>query len=140
MQKQNAHIANTNPPFTLTFFSLKVLKTKSALKKKKKTRKKRSAEGLAKVHPSETLRNSGVCPSDHVGFFNFNITQLISMGIDMQDDKNTHVSKCESVSHSVEFDSLQPHEMCSLSGSSVRRILQARILEWVAISFSRGSS
>ena len=36
MQKQNAHIANTNPPFTLTFFSLKVLKTKSALKKKKK--------------------------------------------------------------------------------------------------------
>ena len=29
---------------------------------------------------------------------------------------------------------------CSLSGSSVHRILQARILEWVAISFSRGSS
>ena len=28
----------------------------------------------------------------------------------------------------------------SLRGSSVRRILQARILEWVAISFSRGSS
>ena len=29
---------------------------------------------------------------------------------------------------------------CSLPGSSVPRILQARILEWVAISFSRGSS
>ena len=29
---------------------------------------------------------------------------------------------------------------CSLSGSSVCGILQARILEWVAISFSRGSS
>ena len=29
---------------------------------------------------------------------------------------------------------------CSPSGSSVRGILQARILEWVAISFSRGSS
>ena len=28
----------------------------------------------------------------------------------------------------------------SLPGSSVRGILQARILEWVAISFSRGSS
>ena len=26
---------------------------------------------------------------------------------------------------------------CSLPGSSVRGILQARILEWVAISFSR---
>ena len=29
---------------------------------------------------------------------------------------------------------------CSLQGSSVHGILQARILEWVAISFSRGSS
>ena len=29
---------------------------------------------------------------------------------------------------------------CSLLGSSVHGILQARILEWVAISFSRGSS
>ena len=29
---------------------------------------------------------------------------------------------------------------CSLAGSSVHGILQARILEWVAISFSRGSS
>ena len=29
---------------------------------------------------------------------------------------------------------------CSLPGSSVHGILQATILEWVAISFSRGSS
>ena len=29
---------------------------------------------------------------------------------------------------------------CSLPGSSVHGILQARVLEWVAISFSRGSS
>ena len=29
---------------------------------------------------------------------------------------------------------------CSLPGSPVHGILQARILEWVAISFSRGSS
>ena len=29
---------------------------------------------------------------------------------------------------------------CSPPGSSVHRILQARVLEWVAISFSRGSS
>ena len=29
---------------------------------------------------------------------------------------------------------------CSLSGSSVHGILQARILEWVAVPFSRGSS
>ena len=29
---------------------------------------------------------------------------------------------------------------CSLPGSSIRGIFQARILEWVAISFSRGYS
>ena len=29
---------------------------------------------------------------------------------------------------------------CSLPGSSVHGILQARTLEWVAISFSKGSS
>ena len=29
---------------------------------------------------------------------------------------------------------------CSLQGSSVRGIFQARVLEWVAISFSRRSS
>ena len=36
-------------------------------------------------------------------------------------------------------DSLDPIDR-SLPGSSVRGILQARILKWVAISFSRGSS
>ena len=29
---------------------------------------------------------------------------------------------------------------CSLPGSSLYRILQARVLEWGAIAFSRGSS
>ena len=29
---------------------------------------------------------------------------------------------------------------CSLSGSSVHGILQARVLEWVAVPFSKGSS
>ena len=28
---------------------------------------------------------------------------------------------------------------CSLSGSSIHGIFQARVLEWIAISFSRGS-
>ena len=31
------------------------------------------------------------------------------------------------------------HTYCSLAGSSIHGIFQARILEWVAISFSRGS-
>ena len=37
-------------------------------------------------------------------------------------------------------DSLGPHGLCSLPGPSVHGIFQARVLEWVAISFSRGSS
>ena len=45
----------------------------------------------------------------------------------------------EHVGHSVLSDSLRPMD-CSLPGSSIHGILQARILEGVAISFSRGSS
>ena len=33
-----------------------------------------------------------------------------------------------------------PWTVCSLPGSSIHRLFQARVLEWVAISFSRGSS
>ena len=43
------------------------------------------------------------------------------------------------LSRSVVSDSCDPID-CSLVVSSVRRILQERILEWVAISSSRGSS
>ena len=43
------------------------------------------------------------------------------------------------VSCSVMSDSLQPMD-CNLPDACVRGILQARILEWVAILFSRGSS
>ena len=39
----------------------------------------------------------------------------------------------------VMSDSLWPHG-CSIPGSSVHGIFQAKVLEWVAISFSRGSS
>ena len=38
---------------------------------------------------------------------------------------------------SVMSNSLRPHN-CNLPGSSVHGVFQARILEWVAISFSRG--
>ena len=37
------------------------------------------------------------------------------------------------------FNSCNPMD-CSLPGSSVHRIFQARMVEWVAISYSRGSS
>ena len=44
------------------------------------------------------------------------------------------------VSCSVVSDSLQPHGLYSLLGSSVHGILQARILQWVAMPAPRGSS
>ena len=49
------------------------------------------------------------------------------------------LKKSESVSHSVVPDSVTPWTVAHLS-SSVHVILQAKILEWVAIPFSRGSS
>ena len=49
-------------------------------------------------------------------------------------------SESESVSCSIMSDSLQPLGLYSPPDSSAHGILQARILEWVAIPFSRGSS
>ena len=46
---------------------------------------------------------------------------------------------CAVFSRLVMSDSCDPMD-CSLPGSSVHGILQAKILEWVAVSFSRGSS
>ena len=58
---------------------------------------------------------------------------------EIQRRKNFHCPLCVCVlSRLVVSDSLQPLD-CSPPGSSVHGISQARILEWVAISFSRGS-
>ena len=50
-----------------------------------------------------------------------------------------NIKQSESERHSVVSESLHPMD-CSLPGSSVHGILQARILEQVTIPFSRGSS
>ena len=42
--------------------------------------------------------------------------------------------------HSVMSDSVSPWTLCSPPDSSIHGIFQARVLKWVAISFSRGSS
>ena len=47
-------------------------------------------------------------------------------------------SEVKSLSHV--WLSVTPWTVCSPTGSSVHGIFQARVLEWVAISFSRGSS
>ena len=47
---------------------------------------------------------------------------------------------CWCVSHSLMSDSIRDPMDCSPPGSSVHRLFQARLLEWVAMPFSRGSS
>ena len=49
--------------------------------------------------------------------------------------RKPHDQLCAMLSRSVVSDSCEPID-CSLPGSSVLEILQARILEWVAIPFS----
>ena len=50
----------------------------------------------------------------------------------------TRLFQSRSVNRSVMSDSRDPMD-CSLPGSSAHGILRERILEWVVISFSRGS-
>ena len=74
--------------------------------------------------------------------------RLASINISVSFRILCHISLCLSLnptmkerkwSRSVVSNSLNPMDY-SLLGSSVHGILQARVLEWVAISFSRGSS
>ena len=56
---------------------------------------------------------------------------VVCMTIYTKEGEGEGAQSCPTLSHPVD---------CSLPGSSIQGILQARILEWVAISFSRGSS
>ena len=51
----------------------------------------------------------------------------------------SHICVPACVVTKVMSDSFDPMD-CSLPGFSVQRFFQGRVLEWVAISFSRGSS
>ena len=55
-----------------------------------------------------------------------------------ESDTTEQLSLHSSVHRSVVSESLWPHGLCSPPGSSARGILQARILEWVAVPSSRG--
>ena len=54
-------------------------------------------------------------------------------------EREGRLLESESVSCLVVSDSLQLHEHYSLPGTKVPGILQARILEWIAIPFCKGS-
>ena len=65
--------------------------------------------------------------------FSIACVYIIYVGV----DSPSLFSYCVKVSQSCL--TLWDHMDCSLPGSSVHGILQARILEWFAIPFSRGS-
>ena len=90
---------------------------------------------LLNVYYGQTLFQSLKAPSEYVVFsvlpkfllYNSKVNQLyvyILLFFSFQVVSNTFVTPMD----------------CSLPGSSVHGISQVRILEWVAISFSRGSS
>ena len=57
----------------------------------------------------------------------------------MAKDQKDNSKCCQSEVKSLSRVQLCDPMNCNLSGSSVHEIFQARVLEWVAISFSRGS-
>ena len=67
---------------------------------------------------------------------NLSLGHILRQNYNLKRYMHPYVHDSESVSSSVVSSSLQPHGLYSLPGSSVHGTLQARILEWVAISFS----
>ena len=64
-------------------------------------------------------------------------------GVSMHVHKQSYIASVNEASCcwcSLMSDSLRAPMDCSLPGSSVHGVLQARILEWVAVSYSRASS
>ena len=73
-----------------------------------------------------------------VACFAFNLTKFYVLSVWVVLLGGVLIFLC--VSHSIVSNSLWPHGLYSPLGASVHGILQGRILEWVAMPFSRGSS
>ena len=78
------------------------------------------------LNGKEILKKEGICRAD-----SFRCTE--------ETNTTLYSNYLLLINHSVVSDSLRPINY-SLPGSSVHEISQAKILEWVAISFSSGSS
>ena len=89
------------------------------------------ARWLLLASPTATDHGRGVAPLGH--------HPDLGRGVSPPGQLDSFVAFWWVLSRSVVSDSLRPREL-SLPDSSVHGILQARILEWVAISYSRGSS
>ena len=74
----------------------------------------------------------------HIFFLSLRNSMALGIVIVYMVETSSTMHTC-SVASVVSY-SLLPHELYSPAGSSVHGIFQARILDWVAISFFRGSS
>ena len=102
------------------------------------------------VQPNVSKRNPTIHKKDHYNRIKLDSLQSCKDGLTYVDQsmwyttlikektKTVWLSQCL-LSYSVESDSCDPMD-CNPPGSSVHGISQARMLEWVAIPFSRGSS
>ena len=88
------------------------------------------------------------CPPSPISHLLFLLQSVILLACSLNDSRCMPAIVCMyywtfqgtlSISHKVVSNFCHPMD-CSLPLSSVRGIFQARVLEWVAISFSRGSS
>ena len=87
-------------------------------------------------HLSSSFPCSWVSPGNFT-FPYFIISSSLCFSVPNSEGLHNQTHLSGNVSLSIVSNSLQP---CGLSGSSVHGILQARILEWIAIHFSKGSS
>ena len=82
------------------------------------------------------ISGSSAFPKTSLNIWNFTVHVLLKPGLENFKHCFTSVWKW---SRSVMSNSLRPMDY-SLLGSSLHGIFQARVLEWIAISFSRASS
>ena len=78
--------------------------------------------------------------SDVIGWSHWDQDSYKSISVTIQTYLDMVYGVCVSINRSVLSNSVTPWTVCSPPGSYVHGILQARILEWVAVPFSRGSS
>ena len=92
-----------------------------------------------------TIINCCICSLEyrHIKFLNFNLISFFLIPVSQPGYSVFSYVSLESESESEvaqSYPTLCDPVDCSPPGSSIHGILQARILEWVAISFSMGSS
>ena len=104
-------------------------------------------EGKAGLHPVQSQSDSGQGPTSSLTWSITNSRGATLLGLSAHSTQ--HMAEAQQTlaviplwwwsSHSVLSNACGPMD-CSLPGSSVHGIFQARILEWAAISSSRGPS